>query len=72
MHYNSISDRLMIFDSGEVELVEIYSLTGSMVVRERAYNQESLEISTGTLSNGLYLVRMRLSSDRIETGKFIK
>ena len=72
MYYNSFSDRLRIFNSGDVEMVEIYSLTGALVISERAYQQESLEISTGTLPNGLYVVRMKLNANEIQTGKFVK
>jgi len=72
LHYNSISDRLRIFNSGDVEMVQIYSLTGALVISERAYKQESLEISTGALPSGLYVVRMKLNANEIQTGKFVK
>ena len=72
MYYNSISDRLMIQNSADVEMVEIYSLTGALVASESVYNQESLDVSTGMLSNGLYVVRMKLGGNGIQTGKFVK
>jgi uncharacterized protein YjdB len=71
-YYNSIYDHLKIINASGVEMVEIYSLTGSLLSTERTHNQESLEINTGELPNGLYVVRMKLSEEGMQTGKFIK
>lgn len=72
MYYNPRSDQLKIFNAGDVEMVEIYSLTGKLVASERVSMQETLDINTGTLQGGLYVVRMKLSGHQIETGKFVK
>ena len=71
-YYNSFSDQLKINQAFEVKVVEIYSLTGTLLYSGHSYNQESLEINTGALSNGLYVVRMKLSEENVQTGKFIK
>ncbi len=71
-YYNSFSDQLKINNASRVELVEIYSLTGTLLSTEPLHNQESMEINTSKLSNGLYVVRMKLSEEGMHTGKFIK
>jgi hypothetical protein len=72
LYYSPLSDQLKVFNSSEMEMLEIYSITGKLLGAVTTRNQESLDISTAGLPHGIYLVRMRLSSDRIETGKFIK
>lgn len=71
-YYNSLSDQLNIKNAFGVEMVEIYSLTGTLLSTERYHNQESMEINTSKLSNGLYVVRMKLAEEGVQTGKFIK
>ena len=71
-YHNSLTEELKVFNTSDVEMLEIYSITGKMLHSMKTHNQESLDISTGNLSHGVYLVRMKLSSDRIQTGKFVK
>lgn len=72
LYYNAGSDQLRVLNAGDVEMLEIYSLTGKLVASERVGMQESFEINTGKLQSGLYLVRMKLSGNQVETGKFVK
>jgi len=71
-YYNSLDDHLVISNASSVDMVEIYSLTGTLVYKERTFKQEFLEISTGDLSNGLYVIRMKISGQDLQTEKFIK
>ncbi|MFC2081136.1 cadherin-like beta sandwich domain-containing protein [Bacteroidota bacterium] len=72
LYHNSSINQLRIFNSSDVEMLEVYSITGRLLSRMRIHNQESLYISTGNIPKGVYLVRMKLSSNKIQTGKFIK
>jgi hypothetical protein len=72
MYYNRQIDQLMISNSAEVETVEIYSLTGALVASERVHQRESLEISTDNVPDGLYVVRLKLGGNKLQTGKFAK
>ena len=71
-YHNSLTEELKVFNTSDVEMLEIYSITGKLLHSMKTHNQESLDINTGNLSYGVYLVRMKLSSDRIQTGKFVK
>ena len=71
-YHNSLTEELKVFNTSDVEMLEIYSITGKLLHSMKTHNQESLDISTGNLTHGVYLVRMKLSSDRIHTGKFVK
>ncbi|MFC2116410.1 T9SS type A sorting domain-containing protein [Bacteroidota bacterium] len=71
-YHNSLTNQLKVFNTLDVEILDIYSITGKLLNRVRTHNQESMNISTGNLPHGVYVVRMKLSSDRIQTGKFVK
>ena len=71
MVHNSEIDRLSIFNARNVEWVEIYNITGKLVLSKKVDSQDLLEIGTGNLTDGLYLVRMKGSSETY-TGKFLK
>lgn len=70
--YNSLHDHLYISHASRVESVEIYNITGTLLHAETSHMQESIKISTGVLSNSLYVVRFKLSEEGFQTGKFIK
>ena len=72
VYHNSLTSQLRVFNASDVEMIEIYNITGMLLTRMKTYNQESLDVSTANLTNGVYLVRMKLSSDRVQTTKFIK
>jgi hypothetical protein len=72
LYYNRANDQLRVFNAGDVEQVEIYSLTGKLVSRMNVRQQESIDIPVGNLTNGLYLIRMKVSGHGLETGKFVK
>jgi len=71
-YYNSLGDHLAIANASGVERVEIYSLTGSLLSTVRLNRQESVEINTGELSDGLYVIRMKFYEQGLQTGKFVK
>lgn len=72
MVHNSDINQLSIFNAGDVELVTIYSITGKLLISQTVASRGSLEIGTGNLPNGMYLVRMKSSANEVQTGKFIK
>ncbi len=72
LYYSSAVDMLMITNSIHVERVEIFNITGRLMMNVAAYNQESLQISTNTLPKGIYIVRMRQTSIKSQGFKFIK
>jgi hypothetical protein len=72
LYHNSLMDQLKVFNTSDVEMLEIYSITGQLLKKVKTHNQESLDISTANLIHGVYIVRMKLSSNRIQTGKFVK
>ncbi len=72
MYYNHLSDQLIIKNSSNVETVEIYTITGKKIFTVENYLNESMEISTSNLINGLYLVRMKNSDKGVQSGKFVK
>jgi len=72
LHYNSVDDLLNISNSNDVEMVEIFSITGQLLINLKADNNKSLEISTNMLPSGLYIVQMKLDSNEIQGVKFVK
>ena len=72
LYYNSTDDLLNISNSNDVEMVEIFSITGQLLINLKADNNESLEISTNMLPSGLYIVQMKLDSNEIQGVKFVK
>jgi hypothetical protein len=72
MYYNAQSDQLMISNASMVESVHIYNIAGVKISNIEIHGDESLEISTSELLNGVYLVRMQLNDNGIFSGKFVK
>lgn len=72
LYYNSVNDLVKISNSNEVEMVEIFTVTGQLLIRVKADNNESLEIRTKTLPTGLYIVQMKQASNEIQVIKFVK
>jgi len=72
MYYNYQSDQLILKNSTEVESVDIFSITGRKVATVKNFNNETMEISTANLINGIYIVRMKLSENGVQSSKFVK
>ncbi len=66
LYYNSAADMVIITNSINVERVEIFSISGRLMMNVEAYNQEFLQISTNALPKGIYIVRMRQASNKIK------
>lgn len=70
--YNSRNDVVIIKNAISVENVEIFNVSGQRLVSVKANGLESQEISTSSLNSGVYVVRMKLNSNRMRTIKFVK
>ena len=67
-NYDPINEILKISD--DVKIVEIYNITGTLLIKKR--NSGSFVLPVNDLKNGIYIVRLSLEPDKIQTGKFIK
>ena len=72
LFYNSVSDIVRFRNSIDVEMLEIFSITGRLLIAARSNNQESFEISTESIPKGVYIVRMKLASYKLYGTKFVK
>ena len=72
LYYHSANDMVIITNSINVERVEIFSISGRLMMNVETYNQESLQISTNALPKGIYIVRMRQASNKMQGAKFVK
>ena len=72
VYYDSEIDQIEIYDSDEVENVDIFSISVRLRKRLKANNQKSIEINTHALAKGLYIVRMKLAGNKIVSTKFVK
>jgi len=71
-YYDPVGDFIRITNSDDVEMVEIFSITGQLLMNVMANNRGSIEISTNVIPQGVYIVRMKLSSDKTKGAKFLK
>ena len=72
LFYNQADDMLMITNSINVETVELYTITGKKLMIVEASNQERIQINTNTIKKGIYIVRMKLASNKFQGAKFVK
>ena len=71
MVHNPATCILSIHNAEEVEWVNIYAISGKLMVSEKLTAGGHIDIHTDALSHGIYLVQVN-HSDGIFTGKFIK
>ena len=63
MYPNPANDNVII--SGEnIKMIEIYNIVGARVYKNDYVNDDIININTGTLNNGLYLVRIMLNNGK--------
>ena len=67
---NPVSDKLVIETSEAIGFVEIYNLTGAMVVSQKC-NSEKAEIDVNNLHEGIYFIRITTDA-AILTRRFVK
>ena len=67
---NPVSDKLVIETSEAIGFVEIYNLTGAMVVSQEC-NSEKAEIDVNNLHEGIYFIRITTDA-AILTRRFVK
>jgi hypothetical protein len=72
LHHNAAIEQLVIVNADDVQQVQIYTITGKLMVSKNVEYQNRLEISTSGLSNGVYIVRLNNSKEVIHATKFIK
>lgn len=70
---NPVERNLSFRNSSGIEVIEIYSLTGSkLVVQQISHMQENITINTETLSSGFYFLEAYGNNVPIAAGKFFK
>ena len=72
LYHNSADEMLNIINAKDVKQVQIYSITGKMLINKTVTGQETLEISTSNLANGLFIVKLNNINNQFYTNKFIK
>jgi hypothetical protein len=72
LSYNQAYDLLRIINAREVESVEIFSITGQLLLNVMAGGQESIEINTSALQSGVYIVRCKMAANNIQAVRFVK
>ena len=72
LYHNSAIEQLQIFNTDDVSHLEIYSITGKLLISRSVDYQNTLEISTSSLTTGIYLLRLNGPENVVKTAKFIK
>jgi len=72
LFFNALNDQVMISNASEVEQVEIFSITGQLLILIDAKRQESIRINANQLRKGVFVVRLRLGNKSIQGVKFLK
>ena len=67
---NPVNDKLVIEANEAINYVEIYNLTGAMVVSQEC-NSDKVELEVGTLQSGVYFIKMTTGNSS-ETRRFVK
>lgn len=67
---NPVNDKLFIEAQETISNIEIYNLTGAMVVSQEC-NSDKVEMEVGELQSGVYFIRMT-SANATETRRFVK
>jgi len=67
---NPVNDKLTIESEEHITLIEIYSLTGSLVYRQENCGNK-VKLSLSNLPNGTYFIKVK-GNTASETGKFVK
>lgn len=66
---NPVKDELNILSKTEIKNVSVYNVSGQSVLNSRS---NSKNISTSSLTSGVYMVRVELANGQIETFKIVK
>lgn len=72
LFYNAINDQVLISNASEVEHIEVFSITGQLLIDMDVNRQETIQINTNSLKKGVFVVRLRLENKRIQGVKFLK
>jgi len=67
---NPVNDKLFIEAGDAISLVEIYNLTGAMVLSQEC-NSEKVEVEVSELQSGIYFIKMT-TGNGVETRSFVK
>ena len=67
---NPVSGKLFIEAGDAISLVEVYNLTGTMLLNQEC-NSEKVEIEVSELQSGIYFIKM-MTNNTIETRRFVK
>jgi len=71
-YFDASSDLVRIENATSIKTIRLIDLTGKVLINESVRNSESIEISTSTLMDGLYIMQMELSGDNYQVLKFVK
>lgn len=69
LYPNPVKDELNILSKTEIKNVSVYNVSGQSVLNSRS---NSKNISTSSLTSGVYMVRVELANGQIETFKIVK
>jgi len=70
--YDATVDQIRIINAAEVEVVELFSITGQKLVSIRAHRQGRIDIQTNSLPKGVYVVRLKMRANKMQGVKFLK
>ena len=67
---NPVKDKLVIKANKNIDMVEVYNMTGAVVLKQ-ACNSDNVEVDVTALQNGIYFVKMT-TGNASESRSFIK
>jgi hypothetical protein len=53
-------------------MIKVIDMTGKVMIYEQASSTQTIEISTGKLTNGLYVLQLRFTDDTYQHTRFVK
>jgi hypothetical protein len=68
--FNNTSDILSLSQAGKIKMVEVYSFTGALVVKESC-NQDAIQIPLPNLPSGIYIIKVIDRNNSTFTKKII-
>ncbi len=71
LYPNPVNDELTIESQGDINLVEVYSVTGQLL---QTVNPQSkvIKINVSTYEQGVYLIKLHTTDGRIKTSRVVK
>jgi hypothetical protein len=70
--YLSKQDLIRLENAASVEMIQVIDITGKVMINSKGNHSETIEIGTTELSNGMYIIQMKLSDNQTQSVKFVK